>query len=292
MDQIDWMHFPPLSALRAFEATARLGSFSAAARALNVTHAAVAQQVRGLENHIGFSLVHRDGRALALSEDGARLARAASDGFLAIQVAVSELRSSRDGKALSVTMTPIFAEKWLVPRLKSFWAQHPDIALTLKPESRVVDLRREGVDLGIRFGLGHWPGSEASFLTSARYVVVGAPSLLQETTRLSPAEFASLPWVVEQGWAEPLAWLRDHGVDTDTLQKTTLPTDELAISAARQGYGLHVESAALVEQDVRDGRLRILFDPQDDNPGYYVVAPKGPQNPAARHFIKWLRSSV
>lgn len=292
MAEIDWLTFPPVTALRALEATARTGSFTQAAVALNVTHAAVTQQVRGLERHLGLSLVRRQGRAIEMTEEGARLAQAVGDGFATIAATLSALRSERFGGGLSVTMTPLFAERWLVPRLKNFWKTCPDIALTLRPDARVTDLVRERIDLGIRFGNGAWPGVTAGFLTSARFMIVGAPALLQGRTDLSLTAMAALPWVAESDSADTISWLAGQGFDTARLAITELPTEELALSAARQGIGLHVASAALVEQDLARGDLILLHDSGDDNPAYYIVAPPGPQSPAARTFVRWLKSAV
>jgi LysR family transcriptional regulator, glycine cleavage system transcriptional activator len=292
MREIDWMHYPPLSALRALEATARCGGFSGAASTLNVTHAAVSQQVRNLESYLGLALVRRDGRNVALTDEGARLARAAAEGFLTIQSATHILLASRNPNALTITITRIFAEKWLMPRLKQFWAQYPEISVTLKPEDRLVDLRQEAVDIGIRFGDGKWPGIDATFLTSARFVVVAAPALIDGIGPLSAAKMVTLPWINESECAEMASWLQSHGIDGTALKTKTLPTEELALSAAREGYGLYLTSAPLVEQDLRDGLLRIVFDPQDDIQGYFIATPSGLQNPTARLFIKWLTQAV
>jgi LysR family transcriptional regulator, glycine cleavage system transcriptional activator len=292
MDSIDWLRFPPLSALRALEATVRLGGFSAAARALNVTHAAVAQQVRGLEAHLGYALVHREGRTLSVTDEARRLADAANDGFVAIQTALNAIDLGRRNRTLAVTMTPIFAERWLMPRLKGFWAAHPDISLSLRPDHRVYDLRREGVDLGIRYGHGRWPGVEAEYLVSARFMIVAAPDLLRGVGDLSPEYLSRQPWIVEEGGAEPESWLMSHGIDISAAPRTLLPTEELALSAARQGIGLHVASAALIERDIADDALRVVLDSRDDNPAYYLVAPPGPRSPAARLFAKWLKAQT
>ena len=117
---IDWRLFPSLTALRAFEAAARLQSFSLAARELNVTHAAVAQQVRGLEDHLGRELLFRAGRGLALSPEGIRLAAALAEGFGAIAKGLAEVQAATPG-ALRVTLTAAFAANWLMPRLGRFW---------------------------------------------------------------------------------------------------------------------------------------------------------------------------
>jgi len=292
MNRLDWLRFPSLSALRALEATVRIGSFSGAARALNVTHAAVAQQVRNLEEQLGFSLVHRDGRTLGFTEEGRKLAEAANEGFGTIQAALTDIDKSRDTKSLSVTMSPIFAEKWLVPRLKSFWKRYPDITVSLRPTHKVLDLRREGIDLGIRYGRGSWPGIESTYLTSARFLIVASPELLSSHAAIDHEKIGTLPWVVEEDWQEPLNWLASHGITLSEDSITEFSTEEICLTAARQGIGLYVGTAALVQQDIAEGTLTAIFDPQDENPAYYVVTPTGPTTQEARSFISWLRSQT
>lgn len=290
MSEIDWLHFPPLPALRAFEATARLGGFSAAGRALNVTHAAVAQQVRALEAHLGLSLVTRDGRALRLTEDGVALAAALAAGFGEIARAVAELGSAREARPVTITLTPIFATNWLMPRLGRFWRAHPGLAVSLRPDPRVLDLRGEGCDFGIRFGAGYWPGVDARLLVSARYVVVAVPALFDRPEMPTPGEMADRPWVFEADSPEVHHWLK-HRLDLDPARLrsvTEFATEELALTAARQGYGLHVTSMAIVEEDLREGRLRLVFDAAGQGPGYYLVTPPGPLRPAARTVLNWL----
>lgn len=289
---VDWLTFPSLTALRAFEAAARLQGFSQAARALNVTHAAVAQQVRSLEEHLGLELIYREGRGLKLTAKGARLAQALADGFQTIEQALEELRAGDEGSPLRITMTPAFATQWLMPRLGEFWAKHPDVPLLLHPEQRTMDLRRDGLDLGIRFGSGKWPGVEAELLTTARYVIVGAPDLVQGRKDLTAAEMSAMPWVIEQDWPEALAWLRGNGLRPDALQITLMPNEELALAAAREGLGLHVEAATLVEQDVEEGNLVVLASIQDESLAYYMVRKPGPVRPELRIFMKWLKSAI
>lgn len=289
---IDWRHMPPLTALRAFSAAAESGSFSAAARRLNVTHAAVVQQVRALEDHLGVELAYREGRAIALTAEGARLARALSEGFATIAAGTAEARAARGDAPLRVTMTPAFATQWLMPRLGAFWTAHPDVPLLLHPDKRVIDLRREGMDLAIRFGGGEWPGVVATFLTAADYVILAAPELLQGRRVLDRAAMAGLPWIVEQDWPEGLALLRGLGLDPDALQITAMPNEDLALSAARAGYGLHIEAAALVEPDVESGRLVVVDRVGVDRLAYFMVTRPGPPRPSLRLFMDWLRAAV
>lgn len=292
MSEIDWRHLPPLTALRAFAATAREGGFSAAARKLNVTHAAVQQQVRGLEAELGISLLWRDGRSLHLTAEGERLAAALADGFAIIQTATEALRAHHAERPLTVTLPPAFAAEWLMPRLSKFWKRHPEIALSLLPEQRVMNLREIGANLGIRFGNGHWPGVEADYLTAAPQVVVAAPELLGGRTRLSLREMSMLPWIREGDWPEQMQLLESIGLKPAALKFVDFPNEELALSAAREGIGLHLETEALIAEDVKLGWLVRIHELKDESLGYYLIWPPGPLSAAAKTFIDWLKSEV
>jgi LysR family transcriptional regulator, glycine cleavage system transcriptional activator len=285
----DWRSLPSLTALRAFAATAEMRNFSQAARVLNVTHAAVAQQVRALEEALGRPLVQREGRGVSLTADGEQLAEALGEGFGAIQRGLEALRAGEADRPVRVTLTASFAAQWLMPRLKGFWRQHPDIGLSLHPDSKVVDLHRERMDLAIRYGNGDWPGVEATYLTSARLVVAGATSLIGDRD-LTVEDMAGMDWVLAQGWSEQDAYLRQLGLDPGTLSRTDIASEELALAAARQGLGLVVESVALIESDVAEGRMRIVHESREKLPAYFIVTLPGPKRAAARAFLKWLKS--
>jgi LysR family glycine cleavage system transcriptional activator len=288
----DWRTLPPLTALRAFAATAELRSFSQAARGLNVTPAAVAQQVRALEEQLGRALVQRDGRGVSLTADGEQLAEALGEGFAAMVRGVEALRAGEADRPVRVTLTASFAAQWLMPRLRDFWEKHPDIGLSLHPDARVVDMHRERMDLGIRYGNGDWPGVEATYLASARLVIVGAPSLLGERDSLTPDEMREMDWILQRNWPEQDAYLRQLGLEPEALSRTDLSGEELVIAAARQGLGLAVESLALIEADVAAGRLRVVHESREKLPAYFIVTLPGPQRAAARAFLKWLKTQV
>ncbi len=287
---MDWRKIPSLPALRAFEAAARTGSLSEAARELNVTHAAIAQHLRTVETHLGLTLMQREGRGMALTPDGQRLAPPLTAAFDQIAAAVQAVTDADAARPLAVTLTPSFAAKWLMPRLGKFWALHADIPLALHPERRSIDLAREGMDLGIRFGTGQWPGLDAEMLAPANFTVVGAPSLLGDRVALTPAEMTAMPWVIETDWPEQIAWLRNIGIDTDKITPTFIPTEELALAAAREGYGLHVELTALIADDLASGRLRAVHCDCAETLGYHMVTRPGAVKPALRTFMRWLKS--
>ena len=288
----DWRALPPLSSLRAFAAVAELGGFSQAARALNVTHAAVAQQVRALEQALDTPLVARDGRGMALTAEGQQLAQSLTDGFGTIANGVAALRAGGSDRPVRITLTASFATQWLMPRLKDFWDRHPDIALSLHPDARVLDLRRDGMDLGIRYGNGDWPGVAARFLAPARMAIAAAPDLLDGRTTLSASQMQEMEWILARDWPEQENYLKSLGLRPETLSRTDFVNEDLSLAAARQGLGLVVESLALMEDDLEEGRLILLHDSKDRLPAYFIVTLPGPQRAATRAFLKWLEQAA
>lgn len=160
---------PPLTSLKAFAAVAETGSLSAAGRMLNVTHVAVGQQIRSLEDHLGHSLVVREGRGVVLTEEGRLLAQGVRQAFVQLQDTVEALSKSAAGRPLHITMTPAFAVSWLMPRISEFRREHPDLELMLNPTAAVVEMQPGGVDVAIRFGNGKWPGLDAEMFGLAPF---------------------------------------------------------------------------------------------------------------------------
>lgn len=296
---MDWRDIPSLASLRAFEAAARLGSHSAAARELNVTHAAIAQHVRSLESHFGQPLMTREGRGMEPTQAGRRLAGDLANGFAEIAAGVRGVMQQRGDGPISLTTTQSFAENWLMPRLAGFWQARPDIPLTIGADDRVHDLRREGLDIAIRYGRGKWPGLEAEFLTSANTVLVGHPALAARlpltyaaTSPEAPAMLAELPWIVDQDYAEFFTWIRAQGLDPDTLPATRLSGNTLVLAACRAGAGLSMQPYAVVERDIETGALVVLLEQTDTEIGYYLVRQPGVVRERVKVFRDWLRAAV
>lgn len=281
----DWRHLPSLSSLRAFEAAARLGGFSAAARTLNVSHAAVAQQVRALEAGLGMALLRRDGRGLALTEDGTRLARSLSEGFGTIAAGVEALRSAERRRGLRVTSTPAFAQSVLLPRMGDFWRRQPDVAVSITPDYELVDLVRDGYDVAIRSGRGPWPGTVAEPVVQARFLLAGTPALLARDP-----DIARLPWILSPADPQEPAWLRAAGLDPEGLTVNGIDNPMLATSAALAGYGLIFVTDVVVRGDLAAGRLVEVPFPDLPRFTYWAVTLPGPRRPAVSQFVGWLRS--
>ncbi len=294
---MDWRDIPSLSALRAFEAAARHGSYSAAARELNVTHAAIAQHVRALEAHLGQSLMLREGRGVATVGAGAQLARDLGTGFAEIAAGVRAARGARADGPISLTTTQSFAENWLMPRIASFWSAHPGLAVSISAENTVVDLRRSVHHLAIRYGRGNWPGLEAELLTDGRNAIVGTPALigrlpkgLDIATEAGRRALATMPWLSDTNFGEFFAWLRAQGVEPDALNVSELASNNMVLAACRAGAGLSVQPFAVVEADLAAGRLAEVPTVPDRDLGYFILRPPGPPSDRLRLFLRWLRS--
>jgi LysR family glycine cleavage system transcriptional activator len=148
------------------------------------------------------------------------------------------------------------------------------------------------MDLGIRYGNGDWPGVEATYLTSGRLVIAGAPSLLGVRERLTPDEMREMDWILQSNWPEQDSYLRQLGLEPEALSRTDLSSEDLVIAAARQGLGLAVETIALIESDVAGGRLRVVHESREKLPAYFIVTLPGPQRAAARAFLRWLKAQA
>lgn len=279
-----WRDLPSLSSLRAFDATARAGSFAEAGRVLNVTHAAVSQAVRGLEAELGVVLVRRNGRTVALTEAGQRLAKSLSEGFGTIGSGIEDLRRHEDRRVLRVATTAFIAQALILPRLPEFWAIHPGIEVAMTPGFKTVDLLAEGYDLAIRGWRTEGPGIETEHLAQTRWVVAGAPSLLGD----GPVDVRKLPWIVpDEGL---LDCLRQAGIELDPSLNVSVGSPYLEISAAVAGLGLTLATEAIIRAELASGRLREVDVSGFPETHYYATMPSGPRRAATRAFVDWVRT--
>src|SRR5690348_10422810 len=170
---------PPLNSLRAFEAVARHLSISKAAEELSVTPAAVSHQIKTLEDHLGVALFRRDKRNLMLSDAGQACLPGIREGFERLAAAVGEIDSLGLAGILTVSVAPSFAAKWLLPRLDSFQAKHPDIDVRVSASMQLVDFSRDDVDMAIRYGSGRYPELIVEKLMTEAVFPVCSPKLMK-----------------------------------------------------------------------------------------------------------------
>ena len=289
---MDWRDVPSLSALRAFEAAARLGSLSSAARELNVTHAAVAGHVRALEAFFATPLLARASRGMAPTPEGALLARGLTDGFSTLAATCRDLSGRVRVRPLAVTTTPTFAENWLMPKISGFWAVHPDISVSITPSGEVADLRRDGYDVAIRYGSGDWPGVAVEQLLEGHYVVVAGPRLARSLPDHDLPTLLDQYWLMDGHRAEERTLGRALDLEPGRLEVRTFATNGMVLSAVRAGLGLGLQNVAIAEPDLAAGRLVELRRISVPGLGYWIVNRPGDDGPYFKAFRRWLHQAI
>lgn len=253
---------PPLGALRAFEAVARLSSFKRAAAELLVTPTAISHQVRQLEAHLGARLLDRSPRQVRLTPEGQILHDAATSGFTEIALAVGHVRRRGAPPILTLSATPAFLSQWLVPRLADLRHRFPKLELRLQASDQVADLRPGGVDLAIRYGKGPFLGAVTNALCQDRFAPVCSPRLgLTKPEDLASARLIHIDGLVTpkpapdwRRWGEK-ANLR--GLDLDGGIRFT---DSLhAVQAAIAGQGVAIVSLVIAADALAQGLLIAPF---------------------------------
>ncbi|MEM1363092.1 MAG: LysR substrate-binding domain-containing protein [Pseudomonadota bacterium] len=287
---MDWRNLPSLSALRAFDATARGGDFASAARSLNVTHAAVAQQVRALEKDLGLSLVVRDGRSIRLTAVGAELARALGDGFETISNGIATLRAREQRRGIRVTASPFLVDRMIAPRLWEFWDKHPGAEISIHPAREYVDIVGEGFDLAIRAIPYNadlsWPGVDVEPVATTLAVGIVAPKLLEDAS----SDPQSLPWLEHEGMSSKLMMMRDCGLEVDRLTFVPMGSPNLLLEAVRQGFGATLFSEQFTREDLDAGRLGEVPLPKKLYARYLAVTPRGPRHRLVDPFVAWVKT--
>jgi LysR family glycine cleavage system transcriptional activator len=246
----------PLNALRVFEAVATHLSFTAAARDLGVTTAAVSAQIKALEADIGVPLFRRHTRAVALTQEGSELLPGVRRGLDELRRAVERIRRERVGGMLNLSVPNEFLQRWLLPRLGEFNRQHPEIEVRFGPSRAELDFGRDDFHAAILYGTGTWPGLKSERLLDEWVFPVCSPALL---ARLGPIEtlndFARYPLLHSRSEPWP-DWLRRVGGDTTRTDIAPLTEDAAAtLAAVEQGKGVALVRWSLVAADIAAGRL-------------------------------------
>ena len=285
---------PSLNALKAFEAAARHESFTDAATELFVTHAAISRHLRDLEEWLGTQLFNRTGRGVELTDAGRRYGSRLTPLFDAIAEATRDTAAVGAVRQLKVTVEPSIASRWLVPRLGKFNALHPDIELSIDPDTKLADFRAGEADVGIRYGPGVWDDVDAVKLSDCVIFPVCAPTLIAGVTILKPDDLANYNLLHEQRkqwWAD---WLTKAGVTGVEDWRGTVFQNHLAIEAAEAGQGFALTDQILCTDALIEGWLVRPFNSDIREPWtYYFVRAKGSKETVtARAFREWLAGEM
>lgn len=285
---------PPLAAVRAFEAAGRHENFSRAAEELGMTQAAISYQVRQLEDRVGKPLFVREKGRVRLSDAGQRLLPAVTSGFAGICDAFDALRED-DADVLSISAAVTFGGSWLSARIGRFQLRHPDIAVRMSLDNKVVDLTGGSADVALRAGRGRWDGMRADFLFRQHYTPITTaafierhslerPEDLLRVERLSPDDHLWKGWFGCAGVGEPQPGRRGVVLDSQ-LQEA---------SAIAGGYGVAMMTPFFWQADLDSGRLvqpfEHLYRPQA---AHYLVHPVGRVGVRKiERFREWLQDEL
>ncbi|WP_028219395.1 transcriptional regulator GcvA [Paraburkholderia oxyphila] len=291
-----------LNALRAFEASARHQSFSLAATELNVTPAAVGQLVRSLEEWLNTPLFHRGsgGRSrLTPTETAERALPDIRAGFDRLSQGLSRLRDGVKDGPLTVTVSPAFAAKWLLPRIETFHTLHPETDVRLDTNLRLADFAAQGIDIGVRYGRGSWPGLTSEKLLDEEIFAVCSPEWLRtHGDVVTPADLAGKALIhdlsvdVHVGFASWSDWLARVGAtDVDTSRGMQINNSAAVLQAAIDGQGVALARSVMANDDLAAGRLVALFPRVKlvSKLAYYIVyRAECATLPKLREFRDWL----
>ncbi len=288
----------PLNSLRAFEASARHLSFVKAAEELYVTPAAISHQVKRLEQYLGVQLFRRLPRGLLLAETGQVLLSELREVFLRLDKAMERVLESDTRGALTISVAPMFAVKWLVPRLQRFDASHPDIDLRMSSSLGVIDFQRDAFDAAVRLGRGQYPGLEAVKLFDESVTPMCSPRLLEGPPTLHSPDDLRLHVLLHDDSAgfDPAApnwdtWLEAAGARrVDATRGPHFGQPDHALQAAIDGAGVVLGWRYLAAEDISAGRLVQPFSL--DLPlgsSFYLVYPEAHSvRPKIVTFRDWL----
>ncbi len=280
----------PLNALRTFEAVASRLSFTRGAEVLNVSPAAVSSQIRALEQRLNQTLFLRHGRQVTLTEAGNKLLPGVQRGLAELRQAVEVVTQDSFEGVLNISMMPSFLQKWLMPRLVSFYSSEPDIDLRISADNANVDFDQSDMHAAVRFGAGKWPGLEILKLTDDWILPVCSQQLLDETgpiTSVADLQQHKLLFLESEMW-EP--WFRVMGKSKRDKRWSMLNDSISVLMAAEQGEGIALSRWSLVARDIEAGRLVRPIDAvvKADWSTYFVAPPHYFNLPKVAAFREWL----
>ena len=280
--------------LRAFEAAARLESFTLAAKELHLTQSAISHQIRELEDYFGKSLFLRKNRKVEPTAEGRRLLDSLSRVFDVIEAACNEVTLAPSSQVLALHCSPSFAAKWLSPRLPEFIKDNPDITIRLTSGAEPIDLlRNQEIDIAISYQFSHeGPGITSLSLGEEKIVPLCAPELID--AGIPVEELMSKLTLIESSlnhhtWEK---WFEIHHLKNPSTRKMSFDRAALSVSAAVDGIGAVLESVRFAERELSRGELvelgQGIFLPTIDRTHFLSFKSNTKNSPKIKLFKEWL----
>ncbi len=288
---------PSLAALVAFEASARLGSFTRAAEELNLTQGAISRQIKLLEDQLGITLFERVRQRIIITEAGAYYAgeiRQTLDRFAAATAQAISFRTA--GGILRLGLLPTFGTKWLIPRLPDFFDRHRGVTINFSSHIRQVDFQRDFLDAAVHFGDPEWPGVVLHRLFGEELVPVASPKLIKREKIKKPEDLSQSTLLVQA--TRPEAWTKwfNHAGLQAVEPPSMLVFEQFAMvsQAAIAELGVALVPKMLVKEEVASGELVELFDLSIiDSKAYFLAYPRERANyPPLVAFRDWLLGQI
>lgn len=284
-----------MSVLAAFEAAARLQSFTAAGEELNLTQSAVSRQIRSLEDLLGAELFVRERQTVRLTLAGASYAAEIRRALQLISTATLSFRANPQGGTLNLAILPTFGTRWLAPRLPKFLAAHPGVTINLATRLAPFDFKVDQLDAAIHYGPPEWPGAKLDFLTKESVVAACSPRFKADHKLAKPADLLRAPLVHlasrPDAWER---WLRVAGVEFDSVHGMLVDQFAVAAQAATAGLGVALLPTFLVEAELARGDLvQAVSGRMQTTDNYYLAWPVERENYVPlRAFRNWIQEEA
>ncbi|MBP7336566.1 LysR substrate-binding domain-containing protein [Niveispirillum sp.] len=264
---------PSLPLLSAFEAAARTGSITAAARELCLTQSAVSRQIKALEEQLEVELFHRERQTIRLTVAGDGYAREIREALRQISTASLNLRANPSGGTLNLAILPTFGTRWLAPRLPLFLAAHPGITINLVTRPDRFEFRLEAIDAAIHFGAAEWPGADLALLLPEMVIPACAPTLRDQFAFKVAGDIRAAPLLHltsrPDAWEQ---WLLAHGGDAHGVHGMLFDQFATTAQAAVAGLGVALLPELLIREELRSGQLVPALDLPMRSEGSYYLA--------------------
>jgi len=287
-------NLPPLNSLKAFEATARLQSFTKAAEELNVTRAAVSQQVKSLEVYLNATLFERNGAQLNLTQAAHEYLPVVSHVFQSLSAATQHLFSRQQQAQLTLHVAHSFCSQWLMPRLADFHRQHPKISFKVSTTANAMPSNSDIADVEIINGYGEWQSQQAIQLTRENWIVVASPGFLHLNPVRDLADLIRLPKLATGGYQETWqCWLEQQGYQGTSIKLTgEFEHSLLAIEAAVNQLGVLLVRDLLVEDHLQQGTLVKVGEWSMPSRGAHHMIIRDEEKPHVKAFVDWVMQSL
>lgn len=289
-----YYNLPSLTALAAFEASARHMSFKAAATELNVTPGAVSRQIRALEDEAGVHLFERQPGAVRLTAEGEQLYSVLARGFSEASESFHRIRTGSRQTSVTLACTNAFASMWLMPHMAAFWRKYPDVVVNHLISDNAPHYRRADVDLRIRYGSGAWSDETAELLFRERIFPVSGPGYARKHPKVPPEGLASLQLLHVEGadpeWTGWEEFLRRAGIKHGPLLGQRFNNFTVLLQAIQDDQGVALGWERLIRPLLTAGKLVRISDLAIDAPGSYYLTwnENRALSPAAETLRGWL----